>query len=188
VTYRLAELANHSVVAYAALTLLAGAVLVGVSVVLGRGQTLHAKRLAAVIAEGAVYAVGMKMVASCVVGSLRLSACDGQIGLLAGLVMSLGAGFYEEVAFRVVFFGLGLKLLTRLVRNNGPGLVLTWAVATAFVFSAWHYVGPFADPFRLGSFVFRWVCGLVFVAIYRWRGFAPAVWCHALYDIWVLAL
>jgi hypothetical protein len=26
------------------------------------------------------------------------------------------------------------------------------------------------------------------VAIYAFRGFAPAVWTHALYDVWVLVL
>ena len=57
----------------------------------------------------------------------------------------------------------------------------------AAAFSAWHYVGPLGDPFELRSFVFRWVCGLVFTLIYVFRGFAPVVWTHALYDIWVLA-
>ena len=47
-------------------------------------------------------------------------------------------------------------------------------------------VGALGDPFDPKSFVFRTVCGLVFTAIYQVRGFAPAVWTHALYDIWVL--
>jgi hypothetical protein len=55
------------------------------------------------------------------------------------------------------------------------------------VFSGWHYFGQFGEPFELRSFVFRWVCGLVFTLIYVFRGFAPVVWTHALYDIWVLA-
>lgn len=29
-------------------------------------------------------------------------------------------------------------------------------------------------------------CGLVLTAIYAFRGFAPAVWTHALYDVWVM--
>ena len=32
-------------------------------------------------------------------------------GPFTGVVMALGAGFYEEIAFRVLFFGLGAKLL-----------------------------------------------------------------------------
>ena len=37
-------------------------------------------------------------------------------------------------------------------------------------------------------FVFRTVCGLVFTVIYATRGFAPAVWTHVTYDIWVLVM
>lgn len=187
VTSRLTSLASYSVLAYAGLTLAVGAVLVGVLVLLGRGKKLHWKRFLSVIAEGAVYAVAMGWIASRVVGTLRLGA-SGEHGFFSGLVMSLGAGFYEEVAFRVVLFGLGLRLLSLVLKNKSAWLTVGWALATAFVFSAWHYVGQYGDEFRLGSFAFRWICGLVFVAIYRHRGFAPAVWCHALYDIWVLAL
>jgi membrane protease YdiL (CAAX protease family) len=63
-----------------------------------------------------------------------------------------------------------------------------WAVVAALVFSGWHYVGALGDEFEATSFVFRAVCGLVFTLIYVYRGFAPAVWTHAIYDIWVLVL
>src|SRR5664279_4954254 len=53
---------------------------------------------------------------------------------------------------------------------------------------AWHHVGHFGEPFTVQAFVFRWVSGLVFTAIFAWRGFAPAVWTHALSDHWVLVL
>jgi hypothetical protein len=56
------------------------------------------------------------------------------------------------------------------------------------VFSGWHYVGALGDTFDAKSFVFRWVCGMVFTAIYAFRGFAPAVWTHTIYDVWVMAL
>jgi hypothetical protein len=49
-------------------------------------------------------------------------------------------------------------------------------------------VGQYGDPFELRSFVFRWTCGVVFTVIYRFRGFAPAVWTHTLYDVWVMVL
>ena len=57
---------------------------------------------------------------------------------------------------------------------------------TSFAFSAWHYVGDLGEPFELRSFVFRAVCGLLFSVIYAFRGFAPAVWTHTIYDVWVL--
>jgi hypothetical protein len=65
---------------------------------------------------------------------------------------------------------------------------MAWALLCSLVFSGWHHVGEMADPFDLRIFLFRTVCGLVFTLIYTFRGFAPAVWTHALYDLWVLLL
>jgi hypothetical protein len=42
--------------------------------------------------------------------------------------------------------------------------------------------------FALRSFVTRAVLGLMLTLVYALRGFAAAVWTHALYDVWVLAV
>lgn len=187
VTSNLVSLASYSLLAYTGLTLSIAAVFVGILVFYGRGKKLHWKRFAAVILEGAVYAIAMAWVARHVVGGLHLAS--GQpTGMFTGLVMSLGAGFYEEVAFRVIMFGGGLRLIRRFIATHQLAVGIGWAVVTSLVFSAWHYVGVYGDDITLASLVFRWVCGLCFVAVYRFRGFAPVVWCHALYDIWVLVL
>lgn len=188
VTSQLVRLANFSILAYMGLTVALAASFVGLLVVLGRGKKLVWKRFVGVILEGAVYAIVMSTTARFVVGSLHLAGTAEPRSAFSGLVMSLGAGFYEEVVFRVLLFGAGLALLQRAIPRREMLLGVGWAIASALIFSAWHYVGAYGDDFRLSSFVFRWVCGLAFVAIYRFRGFAPVVWCHALYDIWVLAL
>jgi membrane protease YdiL (CAAX protease family) len=141
--------------------------------------------------EGAIYALLMRFAGSYVVGSLRLGPPGGEpLGAFSGLIMSLGAGFYEEIAFRVGIFGLGALLLKMFFGKGLQGILLMagWALVSAAVFSGWHYVGALGDPFDLKSFVFRMVCGLVLTAIYVFRGFAPAVWTHALYDVWVMVL
>lgn len=188
VTAELIALAENNLWLYAGLTVAIGLALTGVLALLGRGQAFEPWRFALVVVEGSLYAVLMGAAASYVVGSLALSGGKPG-GLGAAVVMSLGAGLYEEIAFRVGLFGLP-ALLIRLW--FGPlrrwMVTLGWAVVAAGIFSAWHYVGPLADPFELRSFAFRWVCGLAFTAIYVVRGFAPVVWTHALYDIWVMAL
>ena len=89
-----------------------------------------------------------------------------------------------------ISFGLGLRLILGLVgtlpRIKRTLIALGWALTVACVFSGWHYVGDLGEPFELRSFVFRAVCGLAFTAIYSFRGFAPAVWTHTIYDAWVL--
>jgi hypothetical protein len=51
-----------------------------------------------------------------------------------------------------------------------------------------HYLGALGDPFDMKSFVARMVLGLMLTLVYAMRGFAAAVWTHALYDVWVLVL
>jgi hypothetical protein len=42
------------------------------------------------------------------------------------------------------------------------------------------------EPWKLGVFVYRFLCGLFFATLFQTRGFAVAVYTHALYDIYVL--
>lgn len=188
VTRELVALADHSMAAYGGLTLGIGFAFVMVLGLAGRGHALRWQRFAVIALEGVVYAVAMRLIASYVVGRMVLGPAD--TSAFAGLVMSFGAGFYEEIAFRALLFGFGAKLILIVFPITGAFtrqlFYLGWAIAAAAVFSGWHYVGALGDPFELRSFVFRLVCGLVFTAIYAFRGFAPAVWTHAIYDVWVL--
>jgi uncharacterized protein YjeT (DUF2065 family) len=190
VTRELVRLADNSLPAYGGLTLAIGVIFVSVLFVLGKGQRLELSRFALVAAEGLVYAVAMQAAASFVVGKLHLAGALAEPSAFAGFVMSLGAGFYEEIAFRVILFGLGAKVLRLFAEPISPErarlISIGWAFFAALVFSGWHHIGPYGDPFSLQPFVFRTVCGLVFTLIYVFRGFAPVVWTHAIYDIWVL--
>lgn len=218
VTRELQGLANHHLLAYLALTLAIGAGYVTPLLLAGRGKHMRLERFAWMGAEGVFYAVAMRLLAGYAVAYLlaQIASQDlGFIGLMnaapalsssveaagtslaigdrvAGLIMSLGAGFYEELVFRVGLYGTGAALMIFLfnVTSVGKQLLwrLVWALAAACVFSGWHYVGELGESFDLMTFVFRTICGLTFTLIYQFRGFAPAVWTHALYDIWVLAL
>lgn len=101
------------------------------------------------------------------------------------LVVSLGAGIYEELLFRVVLVGAlawaGRKLLGWSPTASG----ISAAVLGALIFSAFHYIGPYGDPFETGSFVFRAVAGLLFSGMYLLRGLGITAWTHALYDVFL---
>lgn len=108
--------------------------------------------------------------------------------LPTALMISLGAGIYEELLFRVLLVGslaaIGTRMLGWSARQSG----ITAAVLGAILFSAFHYVGPYGDPLELGSFTFRALAGLVFSGLYLVRGFGIAAWTHALYDVYVMVL
>jgi membrane protease YdiL (CAAX protease family) len=101
-------------------------------------------------------------------------------------VISAGAGFHEELIFRVIVMGGLAWLLTGL---TGPGRA--WIVAlvlSSLVFSLAHHVGPVGEPFTFAAFVYRTLAGVFFALVYHVRGFAVAAWTHALYDVYVLSL
>ncbi len=117
--------------------------------------------------------------------SLGLSAAAGPVsglGLKEGLVLSLGAGIYEELVFRVLLVGG----LFGVFRSSGVGrrsAGIFAAVLAAIVFSGFHYIGAYGDTFTVSSFLFRFLAGLAFSALFLVRGFGVTAWTHALYDV-----
>jgi len=195
VTARLIDLSEKSLFYYFLLTATVGAVVVVLFLMIGQKRALRWQRFAMIAAEGVVYAVAMRLVAGYVVGQLRLSAASGALQpvLFTGLVMSMGAGFYEELVFRVGVFALVGQLVSlAVISTPAPwkkGLFwLGWALVSSCMFSGWHHVGDLAEPFSIEAFVFRAVSGMVFTLIFTLRGFATVVWTHTLYDIWVMVL
>lgn len=144
------------------------------------------------LAESAVLAVAFGIVVSAltaqVLGSMHLLA-TGQIdkaNWAARLMLSLGAGPYEELFFRVLLvstLALGARVL---LRANGRAAGVLATVVGAVVFSAFHYIGPYGDPFQVRSFAFRTISGVAFSALYLVRGFGITAWTHALYDAFLL--
>ena len=188
VTQYLVELANQSRLAYVAFTIGLGATFVAVLALLGRRQVFRWQSFAWLALEGVLYAVAMRLIAAAVVG--RLSLGFGLERHFTGLVMSLGAGLYEEIAFRVGLYGLGQRCLRVLWPSKlwwrRTSLAVGWAVVSAAMFSAWHHLGTLGEALEGRVFVFRTVCGLIFTLIYVTRGFAPVVWTHVVYDLWVM--
>jgi hypothetical protein len=102
------------------------------------------------------------------------------------LMLSIGAGIYEELLFRVVLVGLMAWAATTLLgwRPLIAGIAAT--ILGALIFSAFHYIGPYGDRFDVYSFVFRTIAGLFFSGLYLLRGFGVTAWTHALYDVFLL--
>lgn len=117
---------------------------------------------------------------------LAIALTGQRLGRWTLLMLSIGAGIYEELLFRVVLVGLlawGAKQLLGW-RPLAAGIAAT--VLGALIFSAFHYIGPYGDPLDVYSFVFRTIAGLFFSGLYLLRGFGITAWTHALYDVFLL--
>jgi len=129
-------------------------------------------------------------VTSGVLGMLQTLAVPGgaEMDWWTRLMVSLGAGIYEELLFRVLLVG-ALAATARALLGWRP---LTAGVTATFVgaaiFSAFHYLGPYGDRWQLYSFAFRMVAGLFFSGLYLARGFGITAWTHALYDVLLLVM
>ena len=190
-------LVHASLPLYVALTV--GVALgLGIAVYFLRGKNvLRLSSIGPVIAESTAWAAGMwllvgwataRLVGAIAVPSDAALQIGGRsLGVLERVVMAAGAGFHEEIVFRVMVFG-GLSWLLTARQVPRVRADLAAGFVSAIVFSAAHYIGPLGDEFQLGSFVFRALCGLYLALVFRLRGFAVAVYAHALYDIAVFFL
>lgn len=178
------ELLNRSLLGYVGVTLGYAAAIAIAAYVLRRRGTIKAAELLPVIGESVLLAVVMFFL----VGWATHQLVDWQAGPrpmnpLEKVVMAAGAGFHEELVFRVGLFAGGTLLLRRVARISEGKAAWIAAFVSSIVFSAVHYLGPLGDPFQITSFVFRLLSGLYLVAVYRFRGFAVAVYTHAIYDL-----
>ena len=109
----------------------------------------------------------------------------GNLNLPTQLMISLGAGIYEELLFRVLLVS-GLAWLARTGFGWSRTAAALFAVLSgALIFSAFHYIGPYGDSFQVASFTFRAVAGVLFSGLYLLRGFGVTAWTHALYDVFL---
>ena len=162
-----------------------------------RGGPIEPRIFVLMLAESVVYALLFGLVVGTLTGLLlgglvagpgmRMVAgqAPAALSLPTQLMISLGAGIYEELLFRVLLVGAlawgGRRLLGWGPR--GAGIMAT--LVGALVFSTFHYIGPYGDPIDLPSFTFRTLAGLVFSAMYLLRGFGITAWTHALYDVFL---
>lgn len=112
-----------------------------------------------------------------------LQVGSDRLGLATQLMISLGAGIYEELLFRVLMVGALAWSARRLFKWSAGAAGVFATLVGAVVFSAFHYVGPYGDRLELASFAFRTIAGVMFSGLYLLRGFGITAWTHALYDV-----
>ncbi len=175
-----------------------GAVLIGVAVwLVVRDMRAHGTRLsprifAGMTAESILLALIFGIVVSSITAQLLAPFAAlvqppmQELDFRTQLMVSLGAGLYEELLFRVLLVGALAALGTRAFGwRPVPAAVVAVGIG-ALIFSAFHYIGPFGDRLEAASFTFRLIAGIFFSALFVARGFGITAWTHALYDVFLL--
>lgn len=184
ITDLLLRVQRESLAAYIAVTVGVAVAIAIAATWLGRRERKPARSLWWLLLEGALWAIVLWLVS----GFATAHLVPGQTGsrpngVFATLVTCAGAGFHEELVFRAALFAGGAWCLRKLSGMSEASSLFLMAVVSAFLFSLAHYLGPAGDTFRWASFVFRLVMGLLLAGIFQFRGFAVAVYAHALYDV-----
>jgi membrane protease YdiL (CAAX protease family) len=179
---------------YLAYTLVVATAFAIAVVVLRHKQKFDPRLIVPVFIESAIYALTMgSLILFVMTRGLGISPrLDGGGGFIAQqgfgtrVVMSLGAGVYEETVFRLGIMAGLAALLERLVGLRRWIAATLALLLSAVLFSAMHHIPPYGDPLHVGVFLFRVLAGICFGLLFWYRGFAVAVYTHALYDLYVL--
>jgi len=155
---------------------------------LKRRRSVHIRYYPVLLAESAVYAFFFGWMVLAVIDIAQLPVAMGRLQnaiweTADNMVLSIGAGVYEEIVFRLLLM-TGICMLVRKGWDTKPAFSAGLAVIiSSLIFAVCHHIGPAGEPFRWHAFSFRFVSGSLFGVIYLCRGLAVAAYTHAFYDI-----
>ncbi len=155
-------------------------------------EPLQPKLFAFMFAESMVYAfciggIALRLASLFIPEASLLSA-----GAVPGntfatrLMISLGAGVYEEIVFRAFLIWLLLAAFQKGLRIEKSKAIVAAVLVAALLFSGFHHVGKHGEVFRWAHFVFRFMAGLILSLLYVSRGLGITAWSHSLYDVFVM--
>jgi len=114
---------------------------------------------------------------------LPLAATHGSGAML---VLSIGAGIYEELVFRLIGLTLLHVVFVDILAFEKFWAYLYMVGISAVAFALYHYLGH--ETFAWRSFAFRTFAGIYFGVLFLGRGFGVTALSHTSYDVIVVML
>ncbi len=140
--------------------------------------------MAAMYGESLILAIPVLLLNKWIPSSTPMAASRmGESTMLDNLLLSVGAGIYEELVFRLIVITLLTMLLGDVARLRQVVAVALAVILSSLLFAAHHYEPIGADAWSSSSFAFRAAAGAYLAAVFVLRGFGLAVGCHVIYDV-----
>jgi len=139
-----------------------------------------------VSSEAAFYGVMVAVIVLWTLNDVPYVSVDAgapRLSWFQSLVISAGAGFYEELVFRLILFTMIIAILESLGGTSAKLHVVIALLVSSIIFSLAHYMGP--ESFHMYTFLYRTAAGVLFGILFLLRGFAVAVYTHVFYDLYV---
>jgi hypothetical protein len=150
----------------------------------GEPWRVQKRTLVGMAAESAVLALPLRLLGRLMSPTVLFSVRQW----VSDAVLSVGAGIYEELVFRLILISLGCLILIDILRLPVTGSLIFAVMVSSGLFAAHHYVPFGRDTFNPVSFAFRAAAGIYLAAIFVMRGFGIAAGCHIIYDLIVVTL
>ncbi|MBN2781354.1 MAG: CPBP family intramembrane metalloprotease [Candidatus Marinimicrobia bacterium] len=148
------------------------------------GITIHWHYYPVMLAESALYAM---LLFAMMALSMNMMSLPAMALSPVDIGYCLGAGVYEELLFRALLLQ-GLLFLAGKLPGKTPLLKTAALLASALLFAGAHYIGAAGDDFAWLTFLTRTLGGVLLGLVYMLRGLGPAVYTHAIYDVYTILL
>jgi membrane protease YdiL (CAAX protease family) len=162
------------------------AVLLALAFVLARREAPRVARARWMLLEALVLALALGPVVGWMIGGLGLSLRPPQAEAAAAwlpFLMSVGAGVWEELVFRLALLGGLTLLLVRALKLETWVATGAAVLASALIFALYHHMGALGEPWQAARFAFRFLAGTILGVLFATRGLAVVVYMHVFYDL-----
>ncbi len=107
---------------------------------------------------------------------------------LENVVISTGAGVYEELIFRMILVTAIVILLEDVLKFKQRRALISAVLIAAVLFAAHHHQPLGTEPYEFGRFAFRTLAGIYLGALFLLRGYGITAGCHAVYNVIIVTL
>ncbi len=107
---------------------------------------------------------------------------------LDNVIISTGAGVYEELIFRLILVTAIVILLEDVLKLKQRRALIVAVVLAAVLFAAHHHQPLGRESYEFGRFAFRTMAGVYLGALFLLRGYGITAGCHAVYNVIVVTL
>lgn len=159
-------------------------------ILLRKPWSIHLPTVGGMAIESALFALPLLVMAQLISRAFIPAAPESimELSTFGQVAMSIGAGLYEELIFRMVLLSLLHTIFVDLFRMPERWGIAVAVGISAVLFALYHPLQASSGAVDLRRASFFVVAGVFFGILYVVRGFGIAVGTHALYDIAVVVL